>query len=166
MTKNDHLSDATGLLAEKVASAVALVMLTFTPEIEKDYSTANDVYDSSINQRKSRHYIYNVQREHVIMFLSVSWIRTYLRKKWNCSFQRTVKKSDKLEEYCPNPYSFKFEVAACDRPSFANEAEKISAIKLLSNDLVALYHTYLRTASTYVFLRLCTRIWICVLHIH
>ena len=81
MTKNDHLSDATGLLAEKVASAVALVMLTFTPEIEKDYSTANDVYDSSINQRKSRHYIYNVQREHVIMFLSVSWIRTYLRKK-------------------------------------------------------------------------------------
>ena len=50
-----------------------------------------------------------------------------------------MKKSDKLEEYCPNPYSFKFEVAACDRPSFANEAEKISAIKLLSNDLLTFY---------------------------
>ena len=43
MTKDDHLSDATGLLAEKVANAVALVMLTFTPEIENDYSTANDM---------------------------------------------------------------------------------------------------------------------------
>ena len=43
MTKNDHLSDATGLLAEKVANAVALVMLTFTPEIENDYSNANDM---------------------------------------------------------------------------------------------------------------------------
>ena len=43
MTKDDHLSDATGLLAEKVANAVALVMLTFTPEIENDYSNANDM---------------------------------------------------------------------------------------------------------------------------
>ena len=124
MTKNHHLSDASGLLAEKVGHAVALVMLTFTPEIENDYSTANDIYASLVNQRTSRHHIYNVQREHVIMFLSVSWIRTYLRKKWNCCFQKTVKKSEKLGEYCSNPYSFKFEVASCDRPSFANEAEK------------------------------------------
>ena len=35
MTKNHHLSDASGLLAEKVGHAVALVMLTFTTEIEK-----------------------------------------------------------------------------------------------------------------------------------
>ena len=123
MTKKDHLSDATGLLAEKVANAVALVMLTFTPEIENDYSTANDVYDSLINQRKSRHYIYNVQRKHVIMFLSVSWIRSYLRKKWNCSFQRTVKISDKLEEYCSNPYSIKFEVA--DPPDYVTFVDMI-----------------------------------------
>ena len=101
----------------EVANVVALVMLTFTTEIENDYSSANDIYASLVDQRTSRHHIYNVQREHVIMFLSVSWIRTFLRKKWNCSFQRTVKKSDKLEEYCSNPYSFKFEVAACDRPS-------------------------------------------------
>ena len=62
-----------------------------------------------------------------------------MRKKWNCIFQRTVEKSDKLEKYSSNSYSFKFEVAACDRPSFANEAEKISAIKLLSNDLLTFY---------------------------
>ena len=73
------------------------------------------------------------------MFLSISWIRTYLRKKWNCSFQRTVKKSDKLDKYCSNPYSLKFEVATCDRPSFANEPEKISAIKLLSINLLTFY---------------------------
>ena len=47
MTKTDHLSDATGLLAEKVANAVALVMLTFTPEIERCSTTATGTNLSS-----------------------------------------------------------------------------------------------------------------------
>jgi hypothetical protein len=140
MSKIDHLSDASGILVKKVANAVALVILTFFPVVQDAYSDAHVIYSSLFDRRTTRNSIFNVESEHISIFLSVLWIRNYLKKRWNVSFQRTRKIIDQCTELALDPYSMKFEIAARYRTLFSTEDERISAIKSLSNDLLEEYH--------------------------
>ena len=96
MTKVDHLFDTSGLLAKKVADAVAVVILTFYPVVDEDYSPAHAIASSLLYRRASWNSIFDVKSEHINLFLSVSWIRTYLKSRWNVSFHRTVKLDRKI----------------------------------------------------------------------
>jgi hypothetical protein len=149
MFKIDHLSDSSGLLAKKITNAVALVILTFFPVVEEAYSDANAIYTSLLDRRTTRNSIFNVESEHISIFLSVSWIRNYMKKRWNVSFQRTRKIKDQCTELDLNPYSMKFEIAACHRTSFPTEEERISAIKSLSDNLLVQNHHLAGTEARY-----------------
>jgi hypothetical protein len=149
MSKIDHLSDASGLLAKKVANAVAVVILTFFPVVEGDYSDAHAIHSSLLDRRTTRNSIFNVEIEHVSILLSVSWIRNYMKKRWSISFQRTVMIKDQCTEFALNPYKIKFEIAACSRTSFSTEDERISAIKSLSGNLLVQNHHLAGTEARY-----------------
>ena len=118
---------ASGLLTKKVANAVAVVILTFYPVVDDEYSPAHVIASSLLNRRASRNSIFDVSSEHINLFLSVSWIRTYLLK-------------DKADMMI-NPCSLKFEFSACRRASFETEKEAILAIKSLSHDLLLEYQS-------------------------
>lgn len=131
MTKVDHLF-ASGLLTKKVANAVAVVILTSCPVVDDDCSPAHVIAPSLLDRRAFRNSIFDVSSEHINLFLSVSWIRTYLKNRWNVSFQRTVKLKDKAEDMTINLYSLKFEFSACHRASFETEKEAIYIARLIA----------------------------------
>ena len=140
--KIDYLFDASGLLAKKVAYAAALVILTYYPDVGNDYSAAHAISSSLLDCKASRNSIFGVESRHINLFLSVSWIRKYLTKKWNVSFQRTVKMNEKSIDSISMQYSIKLELAALHRISFTTEEVTVFAIKSLSNDLLVEYHQY------------------------
>ena len=139
MTKIDHLWDGSGILAKKVAHAAALVMLTYYPVVEDDYSPAHMVCSSLVDRRAHRSSIHNVEMEHINIFLSVSWMRNYLKRRFHVSFQRTVKLEDRPNNLSLNPYSIKFELATCHRQSFTCEEQMTSSIRSLSDELLSEY---------------------------
>ena len=139
MTKIDHLWDGSGILAKKVAHAAALVMLTYYPVVEDDYSPAHMVCSSLVDRRAHRSSIHNVEMEHINIFLSVSWMWNYLKRRFHVSFQRTVKLEDRPNNLSLNPYSIKFELATCHRQSFTCEEQMTSSIRSLSDELLSEY---------------------------
>ena len=141
MTKVDNLFDASGLLAKKVADVGAVVILTFYLVVDEDYSPAHAIASSWLDHRASRNSIFDAKSDHINLFLSVSWIRTYLKSRWIVSFQRTVKLKNKATDVMINPYSIKFDIYACHRVSFGTEKEVILAIKSLSHDLLLEYQS-------------------------
>ena len=66
MTKIDHLWDASGLLAEKVAVTAAVVILTYNPVVEDDYSPALTIFATLRDRRLNRSSIYNIEQEHIM----------------------------------------------------------------------------------------------------
>ena len=68
MIKIDHLLDASGLLAKKVAHAVAVVILTYHPLVDDDYSTPHLICSSLRVYRASGNSIFNVESEHIKLF--------------------------------------------------------------------------------------------------
>ena len=85
MSKIDHLFDASGLLAKKVAYAAALVILTYYSDVDNDYSTAHAISSSLLDCRASQNSTFGIESRQINLFLSVSWIRKYLTKKSNIS---------------------------------------------------------------------------------
>ena len=84
MTKIDHLSDGSGMLARKVAHAAALVMLTYYPVVEDDYSPANMVCSSLLDRRAHRNSIYNAEIEYILTFFISIMDEELLKEKILC----------------------------------------------------------------------------------
>ena len=140
MSKIDH--DALGLFAKKVAYAAALVILMYYPDVDNDYSTAHAISSSLLDCRANQNSIFGIESRHINLFLSVSYIRKYLTKKWNVSFRRNVKLHEKSIDSISMPCSTKFESAALHRISLSTEEETVFDIKSLSNDLLVEYHQH------------------------
>ena len=139
MTKIDYLWDPSGLLAKKVALAAAVVILTYYPVVEDDYSAGHVICAALVDKEWKKQSLLNVENDHIFLFLSVGWIRSYLKKHNSVSFQRTVKGVDRVEEHSIFPYSIKFELASCHREKFATEAKTAAAVRKLSGAILLEY---------------------------
>ena len=88
-----------------------VVILTYYPVVEDDYSADHVICAALVDREWKKKSFLNVENDHIFLFLSVGWIRTYLKKHSSVSFQRTVKGVDRLEEHSIFPYSIKYELA-------------------------------------------------------
>ena len=98
------------------------------------------VCSSLLDRRAHRSSIHNLEMEHINIFLSVSWMRNYLKRRFHVSFQRTVKLKDRPNNLSLNPSSFKFELAVCHRQSFTCEEQMTSSIRSLTDELLSEYN--------------------------
>ena len=67
-------------------------------------------------------------------------MRNHLKRRFHVSFQRTVKLKDRPNNLSFNPYSIKFELAACHPQSFTCEEQMTSTIRSLTDELLSEYN--------------------------
>ena len=116
-----------------------VVILTYYPVVEDDYSADHVICAALVDREWKKKSFLNVENDHIFLFLSVGWIRTYLKKHCSVSFQRTVKGVDRLEVHSIFPYSIKYKLASCHREKFATEAKTAAAVRKLSGAILSEY---------------------------
>ena len=79
-------------MAQKVALAATVAILTYYPEIEDDLSAGRVICTALVDRISSDYSVLNVK-----IFLSIGWLRNILKKRCDVSFQRTVKGLDRRD---------------------------------------------------------------------